>query len=438
MAEPKKDQIDFACEEFHKAAEVVLAEIDRLDTSDEQYSDDFLCIYTAFADTKFDAERIKVAQVELKRRHGKMNKSDAFKTALSNFNSYSKILFKNEATFDAARECLKKHGWLPKKQAPKPAPKPTPQPTPQPVRPEPVKPINPFKPQPVRPGGGGSKPIDPFRPQPVRPQPTPQPVRPTGGGGGGFRPQPSRPRGQQSFTEKIDDWFDTIQTYLDIWLEYISQYAETVFYILGGLVAAAVVILTFISGHWIIAIIEIIICVYVGVYALAIGGAIAKLVLKAAVHALKLIFRAWWTFLIFIILAVGVPTATSIYKKYQDDNFRTHVEKALTAAEEERYLDAQEYMLKAAEFNEKKSSELKTEASKMPAQAAKKAAALKKSIPQDIAKLKKQKKSESGFADEVEAIQEKINLLRSNEKPSSSADKFQKQLDELKKKKGVK
>ena len=70
MAEPKKDQIDFACEEFHKAAEVVLAEIDRLDTSDEQYSDDFLCIYTAFADTKFDAERIKVAQVEFLGRNG--------------------------------------------------------------------------------------------------------------------------------------------------------------------------------------------------------------------------------------------------------------------------------------------------------------------------------------------------------------------------------
>ena len=232
MAEPKKAQIDFACAGFHEAAEVVLAEIDRLDTSTEQYSDDFLYLYTTLADTTFDAERAEVALVELKRRHGKLTKSDAFKTALSNFNSYAKVLYKNQAVFDAARECLKKNGWLPKKQAAKPAPKPTPQPTPQPVRPEPVKPFDPFKPQPVRPtGGGGTKPIDPFRPQPVRPQPTPQPVRPTGGGGGGFRPQPTRPRGKQTFTEKIDDWFDTIQTYLDIWLEYISQYAETVFYI---------------------------------------------------------------------------------------------------------------------------------------------------------------------------------------------------------------
>ncbi|MBQ7631204.1 MAG: hypothetical protein IJS82_00375 [Paludibacteraceae bacterium] len=436
MADTKKAQIDFACERLHENAEIVLAEIDRLDTSDEQYSDDFLYLYTTFADTKFDPARVKEAQVELQRRHGKLTKSDAFKTALSTFNSTTKILYKNEAVFDAARECLKKNGWLPKKQAPKPAPKPTP----QPVRPEPVRPVDPFKPQPVKPtgGGGGSKPIDPFKPQPVKPQPVrPQPVRPTGGGGGGYRPQPTRPRGKQTFTEKIDDWFDTIQTYLDIWLEYITQYTEYVFYILGAIVAALVVIFTFIEGHWIIAIIEILACVYIGVYAVAIGGAIAKLVLQGIVHGLKLIFRAWWTFLIFIILAVGVPTVTSLYKNHLDKNFRTHVEQALTAAEEERYLDAQEHMLKAAEYNEDKSKELKSEAAKMPQQAAKKAAALKKSIPQDIAKLRKQKKSESGFVDEVEAIQEKINLLRSNEKPSSSADKFQKQLDELKKKKGV-
>ena len=82
MAEPKKAQIDFACAGFHEAAEVVLAEIDRLDTSTEQYSDDFLYLYTTFADTTFDAARAEVALVELKRRHGKLTKSAKFNSAI--------------------------------------------------------------------------------------------------------------------------------------------------------------------------------------------------------------------------------------------------------------------------------------------------------------------------------------------------------------------
>ena len=92
-------------------------------------------------------------------------------------------------------------------------------------------------------------------------------------------------------------------------------------------------------------------------------------------------------------------------------------------------------MLKAAEFNEEKRDALKEQANKMPEQAAKKAAELKRSIPQAIKKVQRQRKSESGFVDEIEAIQKQIDLLRENEKASTSADKFQAQLDDLKKKK---
>ena len=406
MATEKKTFVETNCKRWHEAIEIIRADESRLDTSSYAYSNEFEYLATAIGGTTIDAAKVKSARDKLEERRRQLS-SNAFKTAVATFLTNGDKVYANP---DEARAFLKKNGWLPnpaERRRPTTPPKPF-----QPPRPKPVNIPNPFdKPRPV----DIPNPFDKVRPN----------------------PRPYERAHKPNIFERIDDFFEIIQIRLDTWLDYITQYAETVFYILGSLAAAAVVILTFFSGHWIVAIIEILICVYIGIYALAIGGALIKVALQGLVHILKLVFRRWWTFLIFLVLAVGVPTATTLYEKYQDKKFKAQVEKALTAVDEERYLDAKEYILSAAKMNKKKSAELKVQADRMAPEAAKKAAALKKSIPQQMKKVQKQKKSETNFVDEIAKLQDQINLLRSNEKPSLSADKFQNQLDELKKKKGL-
>ena len=107
MAEEKKNSpIELSCQRFHENGEKVRAEISRLDTSDEIYSDDFELLYTAIAGTNIDSKRIEEAQLELKRRHGKLPKSDAFKTALSNFISITKLIYNNYPGITTSVSCI--------------------------------------------------------------------------------------------------------------------------------------------------------------------------------------------------------------------------------------------------------------------------------------------------------------------------------------------
>lgn len=382
MADSKKTPFELAVEKWCATAKEIHEQEHRLNSTLGNYSSDFQFLCNAILESPVDTDGVKYALARLSNCKKDLP-SDTFKTAVSLFISgCTYTIYKKP---EEAHKILKKTGW-------------------KPIRPERFTPPTPPKPQQERQRY--------FYDEPIK--------------------QKRRFRFSSIF-DWIDSKFDELKYWLNNIYDYLDHHDLAIWIIIIGfwLFVIYFAVMAFIQGRTFDGIVMIILGSTFTVV-IACVGVIANEILKYILKFIQLVFYRWWSFLLAVCTVLAAIYIPPYIKQYQDN---VHYNEIMQIVEEyendNRFVEAADELIKAAEFNEALHDSLLQASEMLKYHADTLITSLNKKIGTDLYKVRKQRKSKSGFQDELWAIQDMIDIILKNDAENKKAAQHQKTLNQL-------